>query len=410
MKNRLFVILAVVLCAALLCSGALANENAAAYLKEYFGVSFDGEVTAEAYNAALTAMDAEPLDGETFTLADAVIGAVRLAGMEEMAKAFVNEADPGKAAKILADEHISADEAYQPYIACALELDLVSDDADFSGPVSAETAAVMLYRAAEISGKGRHYFGRLSDDSILVNARSAMDSDFNFDDVKLDGAGLNILVKEATTGYSLKYSRFDARFIEENTLRYGHDDITHLVQLIQLLKSEDFDAYVQVEPKVSVYEYMPEWGLPKSDTPTYAVKELVDGRYFAFAMEYELVLEFDTAEEKNKFHDLVEAYAKKYDDRVDADGNIIKELLYNSFWQPLYYSVTEMDGDVYEEMIDNVVMGADGYFSIHSFSLADKTDAVAEAVREIAPELNTDQRTVYVNPAFYRYITGIDYQ
>lgn len=410
MKNRLFVILAVVLCAAMLCSGALANENAAAYLKEYFGVSFDGEVTAEAYNAALTAMDAEPLDGETFTLADAVISAVRLAGMEEMAKAFVNEADPGKAAKILADEHISADEAYQPYIACALELDLVSDDADFSGPVSAETAAVMLYRAAEISGKGRHYIGRLSDDSILVNARSAMDSDFNFDDVKLDGAGLNILVKEATTGYSLKYSRYDARFIEENTLRYGHDNITHLVQLIQLLKSEDFDAYVQVEPKVSVYEYMPEWGLPKSDTPTYAVKELVDGRYFAFAMEYELVLEFDTAEEKNKFHDLVEAYAKKYDDRVDADGNIIKELLYNSFWQPLYYSVTEMDGDVYEEMIDNVVMGADGYFSIHSFSLADKTDAVAEAVREIAPELNTDQRTVYVNPAFYRYITGIDYQ
>ena len=88
MKNRLFVILAVVLCAAMLCSGALANENAAAYLKEYFGVSFDGEVTAEAYNAALTAMDSKPLDGETFTLADAVIGAVRLAGMEEMAKAL----------------------------------------------------------------------------------------------------------------------------------------------------------------------------------------------------------------------------------------------------------------------------------------------------------------------------------
>ena len=410
MKNRLFVIMAAVLCAALLCSGALANENAAAYLKEYFGVTFGGEVTAEAYNAALTAMEAEPLDGETFTLAEAVVGAVRLAGMEEFAKTYVNEANPDKAAKILADEHISADEMYQPYIACALDLDLVSDDEDFSGPVSAETAASMLYRAAEISGKGRHYFGRLSDDDILSGARSVLDSDLIFDDLTLSAAGINILVRGATTGYSLKYTDFDARFIEENTMRYGHDNITHLLQLIALLKSEDYDAYVQIEPKVSVYEYMPEWGLPKSDTPTYAVKEIVDGRYFAFAMEYELVLEFDTTEEKEKCHDLIEAYAKKYDDRVDADGNIIKELLYNSFWQPLYYSVTEMDGGIYEEVIDNVVLSEDGYYSIHSFSMADKTDAVAEAVKEIAPELNVENRAVYVNPAFYRYITGSDYQ
>ena len=410
MKNRLFVVLAVVLCTIILCSGAFANENAAVYLKEYFGVTFDEAVSAEAFNAALAAMGAEPLEGETFTLADAVVGAVRLAGMEELAKTYASEAAPDKAAKILAEEHISVEEVYQPYVACALDLDLVSDDEDFSGPVSAETAATLLYRAAEISGKGRHYFGRLSDDDILTGARSALDSDFNFDDLTLSAAGINILVREATTGYSMKYTDYDARFIEENTLRYGHDDITHLLQLLALLKSEDFDAYVQIEPKVSVYEYMPEWGLPKSDTPTYAVKEILEGRYFAFAMEYELALEFDTAEEKDKFHGLIEAYAKKYDDRVDADGNVIKDLLYSSWWQPLYYSITEMDGDTYEALTDNVVMSEDSSFSIHSFSVNDNTAAVAEAVKEIAPELNVENRTIYVNPAFYRYITGSDHQ
>lgn len=410
MKNRLFVILVVVLCTVFLCSAAFAKENAAEYLKEYYGISFDGAVTVEAYNAALTAMEAEPLDGETFTLADAVVGAVRLAGMEEFAKTYVNEAAVNKAAEELADEHIKVDEAYAPYIACALELDLVSDDENFNGQVSAKTAAKLLYRAAELSGKGRHYIGQLSDDDILVKVQSALASDQIFHDETLDMAGLNILLNGATTGYSLKYTNDSARFLEEKTLRYGHDNITHLLQLIALLESEDFDAYVQIEPKVSVYEYMPEWGLPQSETPTYAVREMTEGRYFAFAMEYELVLEFDSAEEKAEFHDLIEAYAKKYDDRVDADGNIIKELLYQSWWQPLYYSAAEMKGDIYQPLVDNIMTSPDGNFMIHSFSLPEAAEAVADAMTEAAPELTVESRTIYVNPAFYRYITGIDYQ
>ncbi len=80
----------------------------------------------------------------------------------------------------------------------------------------------------------------------------------------------------------MKYIGFDAQFLEENTLRYGHDSKMHLFQLIALMQSEDLDAYLQIEPKVSVYEYMLEWGAPKSATPTYAVRGMIDGRYFAF--------------------------------------------------------------------------------------------------------------------------------
>lgn len=410
MRNRILVILSVILCTIFLCSAVHADEKAADYLHEYYGVTFEGEVTKEAYNAALIAMGAEGVDCEILTLADAVVGAVRLAGLEELALTYVNEKAPQKAAAILADEHITVDDKFVPYVACALELGLVSDNNDFSGSVNAETVISMLYRAAEIAGKGRHYIGRLSDDDILTKAQSVMTSDLIFSEDVLDTVGINILVEDASTGYSLKYNPDNARFLEKFTIRYGHDNIIHLVQLIGLLKSEDYDAYVQIERKVSVYEYMLEWGLPKAPTPTYVVKEMLPDRYFAFALEYELVLEFDTSEKKEEFHELIEAYAKKYDDRVDADGNIIKELLYQSFWQPLYYSLTEMENKEYEVLTDNVIFNADGDFSIHSISVADKAEAVALAVADVAPELKVERETIYANPAFYRYLTGIDYQ
>lgn len=410
MKKKLFVVLLAIVCAVLTQISVFADENAAAYLKEYYDISFEGEVSAEEYNAALTALGADPLEVDSLTLADAVVGAIRLAGMEELAKVYASADFPADAASVLAQIGITTDETLAPYIACALDRKLVSQEADFAGPLTADTAASMLYRAAEMSGKGRRYIGRLSDENFLMELRSFLNSVAIFDDEKLSEAGIEIIVSEATTGFSLKYDGYDAHFLEENTLRYGHDSITHLIQLAALMKTGGFDAYVQVEPKVSVYEYMLDWGEPGAPTPTYAVSEVEEGRYFAFATEFDVAFEFDTAAQKEGFHNLIESFAKKYDSVFDADGNYVKPLIASSWWQPLYFSRTEMENEEFMPLVDNVITSDDSFYSVHSFSLPENTDAIIEAAEQIDPELSVEPAAIYVNPAFYRYITGEDYQ
>ena len=389
---------------------AFAEERAAEYLNEYYGIAFDGEVSADAFNEALAALGAEGVEVESLTLSDAVVAAVKLADMENLALTYINDDAPDKAAKVLADEEVTVDKAYAPYVACALDLDLVDDDADFSAAVSARDAAELLYKAAEMAGKGRHYIGRVSDDDILTTLRSTLESFIIFDEETLTNLGTEIVLRGATTGYNLKYAGYDANFLEEYTLKYGHSDYTHAVQLIALLNSEDFDAYIQIEPKVSVYEYMLDWGDPGEPTPTYAVKQVTDDRYLCYAIEYDMMLEFETTEQKEAFHSLIETYAKKYDDSFDADGNLTEKLLTGAWWQPLYSSTTEMENEEFELLYDNIVYDATGMYSIHPFSLPDNTEAIAEVVKEVAPELSVSLVPFQVNPAFYRYITGTDHQ
>ena len=397
MKNKLLIFLVVVLCAGMLSAAVFADNHAADWLKEYYGISFDGDVSAADFNDALASFGIDPLDIETLTLADAVVGAVRLANMEEMVLTFGT-----------ADEDELPDDDYAPYLAFALAHNWVEDDDDFAGPISAEIAAEMLYDAAEMSGNGRRYVGRISDDNILTKLIDMIGSSMIFDEEKLMDAGIDLLLDEATTGYSLKYAGYYANFLEENTLRYGHDSAAHLLQLVSLMKALGYDAYVQVEPKVSVYEYLLEWGLPGDPTPTYAVREMVEGRYYAFAMEFDAAFEFDSKEQKESFHELIETYAKIYDNSFDEDGNLVKPLLVSSWWQPLYFSSTEMENKEFMPLIDNMIFN--GPFVIHSFSVPENSALIAESFTKSDPDLVFETRTIYVNPAFYRYITGTDHQ
>lgn len=382
----------------------------AAWLREYFNVQFDGEVTAYSFNNALTDMGGEAVEADPFTLADAVTGAVRLAGMEELALTYESDAAMQKAEEILRDNNISAEEAYEPYIACALDLGLADSSWDFDGGISASQATAMLAKAAGLNGTGRHYIGRISDPDILEKICTVLSETIIFDNEELTDLGDQLVLDGAVTGYGLKYSGSDARFLEENTLKYSHSELRHAEQLIGLLKSEGFDGYVQIEPKLSVYEYMADWGDPGDPTPTYAVIEVEENRMLAYAVEYDLMIEFENTDEKESFHGLIEDYAKKYDSSFDEDGNLTAKLLDGSWWQPLYSSVTEMENEEYVRLTDNIVYNSAGDYSIHTFTLPENAAAVAEAVGEIAPDLTAGEKTIYVNPAFYRYISGEDYQ
>ena len=383
------------------------EDKAAEYLESWYGVApFGEEVTIEDFNAALEALGQPRLDDEALTLESAARAAVRLAGREELALTYVNDDVPDKAADELESEDLSVDEASAPYVACAIDLGLI----DPEEPLDGDAVTALLYAAAGMAGMGRRALGRLSDDDILPQINSALSGFINFDQPALTDLGTQIVLRGATTGYGLKYAGYDARFLEDYTIRYSHSERLHALQLAALLDSEGIDAWVQIEPKVSVYEYMPDWGDPGAPTPTYAVVQVADDRYLCYAMEYDMVLEFDDAEDKEAFHDVIETYAKKYDDSYDAEGNLTEKLIAGSWWQPLYSSATEMENEEFALLYDNVVYDADGLFSIHPFSLAEDTQAIADVAAEVAPELTPSPVAVYVNPAFLRYITGEDYQ
>lgn len=81
-------------------------------------------------------------------------------------------------------------------------------------------------------------------------------------------------------------------------------------------------------------------------------------------------------------------------------------LLTGSWWQPLYSSTVSISG--YKLLKDNVIR--DGSYTIHPFSLPENTGKIAAVVAAKAPTLKVEVSDLYVNPAFYNYITGADYQ
>jgi len=385
--------------------GADETDKAAEYFSEYYNVEPFEKPNAENVNALLEALGAEPIPEGEFTDGKILVSGMRIAGLEELALTYSKEDAVDKTAAILEGEDLAAlnvEEEYAPYLACAIDQGLLD--------INYNDAEEFLYKCAEVGGRGRHYIGRVSDPDIMSVLQSTLKSFVIFDEAELTNLGTEIVLSGATTGYNLKYAGYDANFLADYTLKYGHSDYTHAVQLIGLLKSEGMDAYIQIEPKVSVYEYMLDWGEPGEPTPTYAVKQVTEDRYLAYAVEYDMLLEFDTREEKEKFHDIIELYAKKYDDSLDADGNVVEKLLAGSWWQPLYSSTTEMQNEEFGTLIDNVVYDEEGNYSIHPFSLPENAEAIAEKVAEVAPELEVSPVTIYVNPAFMRYITGESYQ
>lgn len=401
--NKLIKVLTLVLALVFVMSfTALADEEqkAAAYLAEYYGIELPEEITLDDMNAALSALGMDAIESE----AGIFEALCEIAGCKELALSYIHDDAPDKAANVLADEGIEMTDEVAPYahfMACLMDLDILDEDESFTES---------LYNALEIGGKARHYIGRVSDDDILSVLNAQLNTFINFDNEQLTNLGTEIVLRGATTGYNLKYAGYDANFLSDYTLQYGHSDYTHAVQLIALMESEGFDAYIQIEPKVSVYEYMIEWGEPGEPTPTYAVKQVTEDRYLCYAMEYDMKLEFDSIEDKEAFHTLIETYAKKYDDSYDADGNLTEKLIAGAWWQPLYSSTTEMQNEEFGLLIDNVIYDASGLYSIHPFSLPDATQAIADVVAELEPELAVSHVNIHVNPAFMRYITGESHQ
>ncbi|MDO4329184.1 MAG: hypothetical protein Q4C66_07605 [Lachnospiraceae bacterium] len=387
---------------------AKSEATDAAYLKEYFDV----EITADTLDAAefsenlkkIAGEEAPEVEGE-LTWTKAVQAAVEAADYKELALSYPEE----KVAARLEAYGVEApsDEAYGAAIACGLDVDLITPEdgnrAAAEDKMTAEDAERLLMDIAEANGDGRNYLGMASDPDIYGKIDQAWNSFILFDDGKLSEVGKSAVEQQVTTGYGIKSAAYDARFLPELTLQYGHSDIKHAHQLIGLLNSENIDAKIQLEPKISIYQYLLDWGPVPEATPTYEVKQF-DDLYLVYAVEYDMKLEFDNTKDLMDFDRVIKEYAKKNEGNEEAEG-----LIYASWWQPLYSTTrTDMPEADYHQIYDCVV--TNGMYSIHPFTLPEDKDQVAAKLKELAGDLEVTPVERYCNTAFYSYLKGEDYQ
>ncbi len=378
------------------------------YLKVYFDVELpEGELDAATFSESLKKVageEAPEAEGD-LTWASAVKAAVAAADYEELALSYPEEKTKERLGHYGVDA--SAVEADGAYIACAMDVDLITADggahAAAKDALTRADAETLLMNIAQANGDGRNYLGMASDPDIYGKVDQMWNSFIIFDDGQLSQVGKTAVEQQITTGYGIKSSAYDARFLPELTLQYGHSDIKHAHQLIGLLNSENIDAKIQLEPKISIYQYLLEWGPVPDPTPTYEVKQF-DDLYLVYAVEYDLKLEFNNTEDMLRFDQVIQDFAKKNEGNEEALG-----LIYGSWWQPLYSTTkADMPGDAYHQIFDCVV--TNGMYSIHPFALPEDKDAVISQLKELAGELDVTPVERFCNTAFFSYLKGEDYQ
>ena len=208
-----------------------------------------------------------------------------------------------------------------------------------SEAVTAEDATNLLALAVELSGKGRNFLGYSDDPDITQRIYNAWSNIPRYDNPELSDLGMQILLKGITSGYTLQYDAYEAQFLPELAMRYGQDDIKHAAQFVALLNSEDMVVKLQLLPKISVYEYLLEWGPIPEPTPTYEVRPVED-RWFVYTLEYDLQMEFGLSRGYAALQQHHSRIRQKNDDNAETQEGLI----YSSWWQPLY--TTELTNDM----------------------------------------------------------------
>ena len=395
-----------------------AVENGAeysTYLSRQYGIQLSGVVNREQFAAALEKVVADSglaAEASQAYLPEASAGSATLVAWEAITAA-VKAAEQKELAYTYDEEKVAAawtkagwtyeEGAAIPFtaaqeLAVAIDLQLVDPDQLASlkadGPVTADLAYQLLGKVAEFHGDYQNYLGTVSDEHIYGKLVQAWKESQIIRAGELQQLVDEVLKQNLITGYNLKDAAYDPHFDPARTITYGHSDIIHAVQLIGLLKSEGIEAKVQLEPKTSAFIYLQEWGEPV-ETEDYQVVQIENGNYIAYSKEYDLSLEFATEKEKERFQPLVLQYAKKNEE--DATG-----LLKGSWWQPLYYSLTEMAD--YPVITNNYVQ--DGRYIVQTFSLNEDSAKVVEGFAKLDGSLEVETYQFWVDQPFYNYLKG----
>lgn len=355
------------------------------------------------YEAAKTLYQHRVLTSDTVG-ADKPLGAVnavqialKASGLQELAYTYP-EAKANKAiAKLPIQPSVLGRQGTQE-IAAAVDSGLVPsayyDELKSGAKASAELADVLLGKTLTFQGQYKHYIGYISDPDIYSKLTDEFQASVIIHDDELQKIVDAALEQNLVTGYNLKDTRYEPNFVDSLSLVYGHSDLQHALQLIGLLRSEGIDGKVQFEPKTSAFVYLKEWGDP-GVSDLYEVKQIANGNYIEYAKEYDIAFEFGNADDKQRVNDIILAYAKK--NAEDQPG-----LIYGSWWQPLYYSNTELPG--YKLITNNKITL--GRYYAQSFSLKEQSQAVIDGFHKVDPNVTVEHYDFWADVPFYNYLNG----
>lgn len=382
-------------------SGTHGEEySAITYLSEYFGAGYQDNtipVTISSFKDELQKVNPN-YDRSGNNMIDAALIA---AGYKELPGTY----DKNKIAERTTWYYIPnklkgvSDASYYAF----LDANLGTAEMLKRGEINANVANEIILRVANALGSGRRYVGFISDSDLADKLRSTYDGFILFDDDVLADIGYSLIREGKSTGYNLKTDAYASRFLSEYSLTYSHDNIEHALQLIALLNSEKIDARVALEPKISIYQYLLDWGPIPEPSRHYRVVES-DGMYLVNAIEFDLVIEFSKKDDKERFNSIILKNAKKNDSNPELIG-----LIKGSWWQPLYTSKTKMRTGEFYSIVNNQLFH-NGY-SINPFTTTDKTIDYTQYMKKYPNEVLTAvPQNLTVNKAFYNYLTGSDYQ
>jgi hypothetical protein len=288
-------------------------------------------------------------------------------------------------------DDILKDEVGKQSLALAIDMNLIFKGRlmvmDLEAPLESDFAYHLLENAQKLRHGGKHFIGHLTDNDIFEKLQERW-----FRSEEFSCAGLLTVMDGAIrdgviTGCQIKRVKDLANFDESLRIAYSHCNYKHVKQLVGLLVGEGVQAKLQLEPKLSVFLFLREWGVP----PDLDVKDCGDGRFIAHRREFDVVLEFATSQQRDRFKGLVEGHAMR-----EATGG--KRLLFDSWVQPLFCSAVEVGG--YSLIAD--LHGGAGDCVVHTYCRVGDGERIMAYFADRSLPLG--RRDVWANDSFCRFI------
>ncbi len=260
---------------------------------------------------------------------------------------------------------------------------------------------LLLYARTEL-GYYKPYLGHVNDEDIYRESRKKYES-INIDYFREEASQLFSLGVKALqeisggkfTGYNIKDHNENPIFNQSHMIRYDHGNLGHLLQMISLLRRENFDAHWDIQSRISSYvHHSDEWGEPD---PNSVIEEIAENRVVVGSASYDILIEFADINELSKFKTMIDNFARR---KVEDTTGLIRA----PYYAPVYASINDLSG--YEKVIGMKVYSDNFY--LQSYILKEHADEVIEEVKTISSQIDGDfdveYDEYYVNPEFVDYL------
>lgn len=233
--------------------------------------------------------------------------------------------------------------------------------------------------------------GRFDEPSLAARMQRHVDHDALLRDNVFIDSLRQALSDGIITGYDLRGRGVYDDFPAGLTFVYSQSSLRHMRQLVTLLAGDGVGGSLYITPKVSAFVFRDDWGEPSD-----AVVTLESGLRVVQGREIASMFFFDSRVDRDRFHQLVQRYAKK--DSADESG-----LIADAWWQPFYYTDEPVPGF---QPISLIVLST-GRLEATLTVLPGKTSEVLEGLPDGPWASRVD--SVWVNPSFFRFLNG-DYK